>query len=123
MYPPGTKTQRITIEHTQSGKQMKVSTGYSWSLFFFSFLTLLYRKDWKMLGIAFFSVISLMIWLEHLIHPMIVFQFFFAILSVYYNPLYLKRALHDKWVPANEESRNHLYQCKLVSSPCPKQSN
>lgn len=76
-----------------------------------------------MIGIAFFSVISLMIWLEHLIHPMIVFQFFFAILSVYYNPLYLKRALHDKWVPANEDSRNHLYQCKLVSSPCPKQSN
>lgn len=114
------KHKAVTIEHIYSQKQQTLYTGICWKVFFFSLFPFIFRKDWKALMIFLPLSLFLMIWLDHLIHPLLLFQIPYICYAPFYNRFYLDKKLKADWIPSDEESRNHLYECGLVSTPCPK---
>lgn len=112
------RKKTVRIEHIRSGRQISVCTGYSWKLCLFSFMTLLHRRDWRMLFLSVIASFFLSWWLRHLVHPIFVVQSYFIIISLFYNQLFLRSALRRDWIPSDAYSRNRLYEKGLVHTHC-----
>lgn len=112
------RKRTIRIEHIRNGRRLSVCTGYSWKLCLFSFLTLLHRRDWRTLSLSIIVSFLLSWWLKHLVHPILVIEFYFIIISFFYNRLFLRSALRRDWIPSDAHSRNRLYEKGFVHTHC-----
>ena len=78
----------VNIKNPKTNQVKQVKAGFSWTVFFWGFLTPLFRDDWKWL------IILLLI--------------ANVVLSFLYNKFYLRDKINEGWIPCDEASKSIL---------------
>lgn len=104
----------ITLKHATSGILKECPTGFSFTTFFFGFFVPLFHKDLKWAAIMLVSSIAYGVLMEELnitYASSIALPFCFAF---YYNEQFIKGALENGFIPADEASRAWLVEKKIL---------
>ena len=81
--------KEITLDKEEEIKIVKI--GFSWITFFFGFLVLFYRKDWKT-GWILLAITAI----SHMMSPLLMFLIL-VVFSFLYNKIYINMLLKSGW--------------------------
>ena len=86
-----------TFKNPTTGRTKEVKVGYSWTVFFFGIIPMLFRKDWLSALVCFFIAYAL-----NYILPTIIFispsVIFYIIVAYYYNEYYEKQLIKKGYI-------------------------
>ncbi|MFJ7830871.1 hypothetical protein ACIQXU_11650 [Peribacillus sp. NPDC097284] len=94
---------KVNLKHPETNMVKTVKVGFSWTVFFFSFLPPLFRGDWKW-GIIIFLAASF------------TFGFTGLIFMFIYNKIYLNELLEKEYVAVDDLSETILKDRGFIAS-------
>ena len=100
----------INLSNPTTNQVKQTKLGLSWTVFFFSWIPMLFRGDWSGAIITFFINVLL----EFIFFPLVII--FRIVLLFIYNKMYVKKIIKQGFIPADKASQDIILS-KGISLP------